>query len=152
VWSVFRWLIARTVRKRFAEMSQGEFGAVLRVLAEDAHFQYNGRHALAADLHHKAEIAAWFERTWTMLEIVFEVHDVVVAGPLWNMRIATRFTAQVRTVDGQCFINRGMQYARIRRGKVTEDCIYPDTQVVAQAIDHATHAGWRVGVRGCSQV
>ena len=57
------------------------------------------------------------------------------------MRVATRFTAQVRTPDGRSFVNRGMQYARIRRGKVTEDRIYPDTQLVAEAIDHAKRAG-----------
>jgi ketosteroid isomerase-like protein len=131
------------VRRRFAEMSRGEFVAVLRLFAEDAHFHYNGRHALAADLHHKAEIAAWFDRAWNLFDIVFDVHDVVVAGPLWNIRVATCFTAQVRTRDGRSFVNRGMQYARIRRGKVTEDRVYPDTQLVAEAIDHANRAGGR---------
>jgi ketosteroid isomerase-like protein len=139
--AVYRWLTARMVRRRFAEMSRGEFVAVLRLFADDAHFHYNGRHDLAADLHNKAEIAAWFDRAWKLFEIVFDVHDVVVAGPPWNMRVATRFTAQVRTTDGQLFINRGMQYARIRRGKVTEDRVYPDTKLVADAVDHANRGG-----------
>ena len=31
-----------------------------------------------------------------------------------------------------------MQYARIRWGKVREDHIYPDTQLVAEALEYAT--------------
>jgi hypothetical protein len=31
-----------------------------------------------------------------------------------------------------------MQYARIRWGKVREDHIYPDTQLVAEALEHVT--------------
>jgi ketosteroid isomerase-like protein len=134
---VYRWLTGRIVRRRFAEMSRGQFVAVLRLFAEDAHFHYNGRHELGADLHNKAQIAAWFDRAWKLFDIVFDVHDVVVAGPPWNMRVATRFTARVRAPDGKMFVNPGMQYARIRRGKVTEDRVYPDTQLVAEAIDHA---------------
>jgi deazaflavin-dependent oxidoreductase (nitroreductase family) len=122
-------------------MSRGEYARVLRLFASDARFHYNGHHALAGDFHTKAQINAWFERTWGLFDIVFDVHDVVVAGPPWNTRVATRFTAHVRTSDGKTFVNPGMQYARIRWGRISEDRVYPDTQAVAEAVEHANGLG-----------
>jgi ketosteroid isomerase-like protein len=136
---MYAWMIGRVVRSRFAAMSRRDSDAVLRYFAEDARFRYGGRHELAGDYRSKAEIASWFARLWELFRVEFVVHDVVVAGPPWNMRLATRFTARVATADGRCFVNRGMQYARIRWGRVREDHIYPDTQVVAEALEHATN-------------
>jgi len=133
---MYAWLIGRAVRSRFAAMSRGDSEAVLRYFAEDACFRYGGRHELAGDYRSRAEIASWFARFWELFRVEFVVHDVVISGPPWNVRLATRFTARVATADGRCFVNHGMQYARIRWGKVREDRIYPDTQLVAEALEH----------------
>jgi ketosteroid isomerase-like protein len=135
---MYAWMIGRVVRSRFAAMSRGDSAAVLRLFAEDARFFYGGHHELAGEYRSKAEIAGWFARLWELFRIEFNVHDVVVAGSPWNMRLATRFTARVATADGRCFVNPCMQYARIRWGRVREDHIYPDTQLVAEALEHAT--------------
>jgi ketosteroid isomerase-like protein len=135
---MYAWMIGRVVRSRFAAMSRGDTEAVLRFFAEDVRLRYQGRHELAGEYRSKAEIAAWFAHMWELFGIEFHVHDVVVAGAPWNTRIATRFTAHVRTADGCCSVNHGTQYARIRWGKVHEDHIYPDTQFVAEALEHAT--------------
>ena len=134
---LYQWLIGREVRKRFAEMSRGDATGVLRAFADDVHFVYNGDHALGGDHHPKAAVAAWFERLFAMFSVDFEVHDVVVGGGPRMTRIATRFTAHVTTEDGRRFENRSMQYARIRWGRVIEDRIYPDTQLLAEALEHA---------------
>lgn len=135
---MYAWAVGRLVRRRFAAMSRGDTGWVLRSFAEDVTFHYNGSHALAGEHHPKSEVAAWFARAWSMFRMEFEVHDVVVSGPPWSLRVATRFTALVETADGKTFFNKGMQYAHIRWGKVREDRIYPDTQLVAEAIRHAS--------------
>jgi ketosteroid isomerase-like protein len=135
---MYAWMIGRVVRGRFAAMSRRDSAAVLRFFAEDARFFYGGRHELAGEYRSKAEIASWFARLWELFRIEFNVHDVVVAGSPWNIRLATRFTARVATPDGRWFVNHGMQYARIRWGKVREDHIYPDTQLVAEALEYAT--------------
>ena len=57
---MLHWVSARLVRRRFAEMSRGQHDPLLRLFANDAHFHYNGQHALAGDFHPKAEIQAWF--------------------------------------------------------------------------------------------
>jgi ketosteroid isomerase-like protein len=135
---MYAWMIGRVVRSRFAAMSRSDTDAVLRFFAEDARLFYGGRSELAGEYRSKAQIASWFVRLWKLFQIEFTVHDVVVAGPPWNVRLATRFTARVVTADGRCFVNRGMQYARIRWGKVREDHIFPDTQLIAEALEHAT--------------
>jgi ketosteroid isomerase-like protein len=135
---MYAWMIGRVVRGRFAAMSRGDSKAVLKFFAEGARFRYGGRHELGGEYRSKAEIASWFARLWELFRIEFVVHDVVVAGPPWNMRFATRFTAHAVTADGRCFENHGMQYARIRLGRVREDHVYPDTQLVAEALEHVT--------------
>ena len=145
---MYAWMIGRVVRSRFAAMSRGDTGAVLSFFAEDARLLYGGRHELAGEYRSKAEIAKWFARMWQLFRIEFDVRDVVVAGSPWNIRLATRFTARVVTADGRCFVNDGMQYARIRWGKVREDHIYPDTQLVAEALEHATRHASRSPGRG----
>jgi ketosteroid isomerase-like protein len=129
-------LVAREVRKRFAEMSRGDTAAVLRWFAPDAHFVYAGTHALGGDHHPKPEIEAWFERAWTLFDFDFEVHDVLVDGTPWRLRVATRFTVRVTAPDGRVFVNPGMQYGVIRRGRIVEDRIHLDTQLVGEALAH----------------
>jgi ketosteroid isomerase-like protein len=135
---MYAWMIGRLVRSRFAAMSREDSEPLLRSFAEDACLQYGGRHGLAGEYRSKPAITSWFSRMWELFTIEFEVHDVVVGGPPWNTRIATRFTAHLTTADGSRFVNHGMQYARIRWGKVREDHIYPDTQLVAEALQNAT--------------
>ena len=96
---MYAWMIGRVVRGRFAAMSRRDSAAVLRFFAEDARFFYGGRHELAGEYRSKAEIASWFARLWELFRIEFNVHDVVVAGSPWNIRLATRFTARVATVS-----------------------------------------------------
>jgi ketosteroid isomerase-like protein len=134
---MYRRLVAREVRKRFADMSRGDTAAVLQFFAHDAHFHYPGDHALAGDHHPKEAIVAWFDRAWSIFGFDFEVHDVLVAGPLWRTRVATRFTGRGPTPDGRVFVNPGMQYGVIRWGRVHEDRIHLDTQLVAAAVAHA---------------
>ena len=73
-----------------------------------------------------------------MLDVKLDVQDVVVSGWPWRARVATRFTGRITTSDGTVFHNRGMQYARLRWGRVVEDELYEDTQVLAAATAHQT--------------
>jgi ketosteroid isomerase-like protein len=134
---MYRRFVAREVRKRFAEMSRGDTAAVLAMFRDDAHFHYAGEHALGGDHHPKPAIESWFSMAWATFDFDFEVHDVLVMGTPWRTRVATRFTARVTAHDGREFVNPCMQYAVIRWGRVSEDRIYPDTQLVAHAVAHA---------------
>jgi hypothetical protein len=51
----------------------------------------------------------------------------VVAGPPWNTRLAVRLSDRI----GDDYANEGMQYLRMRWGKVISDEVFVDTEKVA---------------------
>jgi ketosteroid isomerase-like protein len=128
---MYSWLVGRLVRRVFARLSAGDPQAALRLFAPGAHFVFHGDSAFGTDTSDRQEIEAWFHR-FAALGPNFEIHDVIVSGPPWNMRAATRFTDHLRMPDGDGMLhNPGMQYLRMRWGRVKEDLIYIDTQAVA---------------------
>ncbi len=60
----------------------------------------------------------------------FEPEDMIVEGGPWSTRLATRYNA---TQDGE-LVYRAVQFARIVWGKLTEETIQPDTQMVTAAL------------------
>jgi ketosteroid isomerase-like protein len=134
---MYAWVMGKVMRRQFAHLSAGDWRAPFRRFAPHAVLRFPGDHALAGDFHGRDAIERWFDRAWTLFDMDFTVDDVLVSGPPWDMRVATRWRAAPRTADGRVFRNRGMQYARIRFGRVVEDDLYEDTQVVADAVAHA---------------
>ncbi len=63
----------------------------------------------------------------------FEIADVLVSGPPWNMRVGVRFADRIALPDGRNYENEGMQYLQLRWGRVRLDRIFLDTQVIADA-------------------
>lgn len=129
---MYRRLVARSVRRRFAELGRRDASGVVGRFASDVHLRFGGDHALAVDCRNRVEAEEWFPRLFASFDdLRFEVEEVIVAGPPWNTRICTRYTARAAR---RGLVNRGVQIARLRWGKVTEDLVYPDTQAVAGAL------------------
>ena len=119
------------VRRGFERLNGRDVRGLLASYADDAHFVFPGDHQLAVDVHSKREIADWFELLFARVpDIEWQVHEVVVSGPPWRIRVCTRYTA-----SGNGLVLRNMQFARIAWGKVTEEMIYPDTLAVARFLD-----------------
>lgn len=129
---MYSWIVGRVIRRLFAKLSAGDVRPVLRAFTPDAHFVFPGDSSFATDTRDRGQIEAWFRR-FVALEPRFEIHDVVVSGPPWNMRAAVRFTDrfQLPGGDGE-YLNHGMQYLRLSWGRVTEDRLHVDTQRVAE--------------------
>lgn len=130
-------LVGLIVRRQFAHLSAGRWRKPFRFFAEDAVLRFPGDHMLGGEFHGRAAIADWFDRGWSRFGFDFTVEDVVVSGGPWNMRVGTRWRNVLRAHDGTEFRYRGMQYARFRWGRIVEDELYEDTQVLARALDHA---------------
>lgn len=131
---MYAWIVERIVRGGFAELNRGRPEPVLAKFAPDARLRFPGRHALAADVRGRAAVAEWFARLLKVFPgIRFELHDVHVRGLPWNTRVLTRFTDTVPMPDGGSITNHGVQYLRLRWGRVVEDVLYLDTQTVAEA-------------------
>jgi ketosteroid isomerase-like protein len=129
---MYAWLVGLAVRRGFNRLNAGDPTGALDMFAPDAHFVFPGRHSWAADLRDPDQIRAWFQR-FAQLGPHFEIADVLVSGPPWNMRVGVRFSDRIALSDGSEYRNEGMQYVRLRWGRVRLDRIFLDTQAVADA-------------------
>ena len=129
---MYAWFVGLFVRRGFRKLNAGDLSGALDMFATDAHFLFPGRHSFAADLRDPERIQAWFER-FVALGPHFEIADVIASGPPWNMRVAVRFSDRIALPDGAEYRNEGMQYVRLRWGRVRLDRIFLDTQTVADA-------------------
>jgi ketosteroid isomerase-like protein len=138
---MYAWIVGRVIRRQFAHLSNGDWQKPFRMFGRDAVLRFPGDHSLAGEFRGHDAIRDWFARGWSMFDFAFTVEDVAVAGPPWNLRIATRWHNDLRTKDGgEVFPNRGMQYIRMRWGRVVEDELYEDTATIARAIATAERA------------
>ena len=134
---MYAFLVGQIVRRQFAHLSRGDWEKPFAKFTEEAVLRFPGDHELAGEFRGREAIRDWFARGWSLFGFDFTVEDVVVSGPPWDMRAATRWSNDLRTSDGELFRNRGMQYLRLRWGRVVEDELYEDTQTLARAIAHA---------------
>jgi ketosteroid isomerase-like protein len=129
---MYAWLVGIAIRRGFRRLNAGDPSGALDRFAPDAHFFFPGRHSWAADLRDPDQIRAWFQR-FVELGPHFEIVDVIASGPPWNMRVGVRFSDRIALPGGGEYRNEGMQYVRIRWGRVRLDRIFLDTQAVADA-------------------
>ena len=134
---MYAFLVGLIVRRQFHHLSTGDWRKPFRFYAPDAVLRFPGANELGGEYHGREAIAAWFDRGWSKFGFAFTVEDVVVSGGPWNMRVGTRWHNVLTTKDGTEFRYRGMQYARFRWGRLVEDELYEDTQIVTRALDHA---------------
>lgn len=71
----------------------------------------------------------------------FEPTEIVVAGGPWNTVVTTRLRITATLPGGSDYANEGVQFLRLRWGKVVEDHIYEDTQKIARALEHLAQTG-----------
>jgi ketosteroid isomerase-like protein len=55
-------------------------------------------------------------------------------GLPWNTKIAVRFGVDATLPDGSAYHNEGMQYLRIVWGRIIEDRLYEDTDLLRRAL------------------
>jgi ketosteroid isomerase-like protein len=123
---MYRWLVARITRWAVLELVSGRSGLPRRLMADDIRFTFPGSSSFAADTATSAELTAWITR-FAALRPAYEILDVLVAGPPWNTRVAVRLRDRI----GDDYRNEGMQYLRMRWGKMVADEVFVDTERVA---------------------
>ncbi len=127
---MYTWLVSRLILRRFKMLSLGDTGPIMRSFGDGARFTFPGDHSWALDTTDRAQIATWFER-FAAQHPQFVIEDVVANGPPWNMRIYTRGRDRIDMSNGGGYENRWVQYLRVSWGKMREDCVFLDTQRVA---------------------
>ena len=136
-------IVALQVRKAFAEISAGNWEAMVAGMAPAFTYRFYGDHALSGERHTHDALRRWWERCFRLLpNTTFDVEDILVAGWPWNTRVATAVTVNVGVVDGSRYQNVVHQFLRIRWGKITEVRTLEDTAVLEKTLDRLAAAGY----------
>jgi ketosteroid isomerase-like protein len=134
------WLVGRLVRRGFRRLNAGDPSVALGMFAADAPFIFPGHHSFAADVDDPAQVRAWFDR-FVALRPHVDVIDVLASGTPWNLRVGVRFADRIERPGGIHYENEGMQYLRLRWGRVQLDQLFLDTQAVADLDAQLAAAG-----------
>jgi hypothetical protein len=126
-----RWLVRMLVTRGYRALGAGNAAPVIKLFRPGARFRFAGSHSWAIDTSDHTQIESWFER-FAALKPQLAVLDVVVNGPPWNMSACVIFDDALPDHSGQVvYVNHGVQYVRLRWGKVMFDEVNLDTQKVA---------------------
>ncbi|HEY0474209.1 MAG TPA: nuclear transport factor 2 family protein [Kribbella sp.] len=134
--------VAGKVRQAFAQISAGNWEAMVSGMAPTFTYRFYGDHALSGERHTHEALRRWWQRCFRLLpETRFEVKDVLVAGWPWDTRVATAVTVDVGLADGSRYQNVVHQFLRMRWGKITEVRTLEDTAVLERTLDRLAAAG-----------
>ena len=140
---IYHWVVARQVRNAFAQISAGNWEAMVAGMAPSFTYRFYGDHALGGERRTHEALRRWWERCFRLLPGTrFEVNDVIVSGWPWNTQAATAVTVHVNVVDGSTYENVVHQFVRIRWGKITEVRTLEDTAVLEKTLDRLAAAGY----------
>jgi ketosteroid isomerase-like protein len=135
-------MVKKNARATYRALSRGDRDKVVSSFAPDALLTFSGDHALGGSFRGRDAIRGWFERLFACFpDLEFRPHTIVVEGFPWNTSVATRFAVSATLPNGKPYSNEGMQFLRIRWGRVTEDRLYEDTQALADALREVADAG-----------
>jgi ketosteroid isomerase-like protein len=134
-------IAAGTYLRGLVAVERGDFDQVLARFRPDCELVFVSRTALGARLSGKTDLRRWFERFRRLLpDPLFDVQRLVIAGPVWDQRIAAHVVIRGR-VAGEPYENQFAQFLTLRWGKVLEDLILEDTATWEAATRRLAAAG-----------
>jgi ketosteroid isomerase-like protein len=129
-------IVRRLIRNGFAALTQGDARPVVTQFAREGTLTFSGTHALGGERRGPEAVAAWFAQLQSLFPgLRITPLAIVVAGWPWNTTVATRFRVDARLPDGTAYENEGMQFVRVRFGRILEDHIYEDTAKLERALE-----------------
>jgi ketosteroid isomerase-like protein len=133
---MYRAIVRQLVRRAFRHLSRGEYGPVVNQFSTDSVFCFEGDHALGGERHGREQAEQWFRDMLRLFPgIRLTTHDVVVNGWPWKTVVATRFSVEAPSPDGNVYRNEGMQFLRLRWGRIVEDRLFEDTQELVAELE-----------------
>jgi ketosteroid isomerase-like protein len=113
---MYSWLLSRGVQAGWDALSAHDLGKLR--LADDVRFRFEGDPGLTADLHSATELREWLTALFERYpRLRFEAETIVVSGPPWSLRVATRYRT---TQDGDT-VYEAAQFAKVRWGRLVEE-------------------------------
>jgi ketosteroid isomerase-like protein len=137
-----RMIVRRITKRVYERLSEGDHEPVLRSFSSTAVFCFAGDHSLGGRLEGLELIRQWFQRVSRLLpDLRLRPRTIIVSGWPWDTSVATRFTVGATLPGPQPYANEGMQFLRLRWGRVVEDRLYEDTQALVTALEVIATSG-----------
>jgi ketosteroid isomerase-like protein len=138
---MYRMIVAAKARATWRRIAAGELEAASDMADDDMRFHFIGDTALGADLRGKEAFLAWFRGAVERLPgLTFQVDEVLVGGWPWNTQVAVRLAISAPLPDGTTYRNQGVQWVRLRWGRMIDDWVLEDTLALQQALDQFENA------------
>lgn len=135
------WCARRWVTRAFNLLAAGDIGPMLSLFAKDAVFSFPGDNSWAGEHRGHDEIARWLTR-FASVKMHFEVRDVAVSGPPWNMTIFTHFVDSNIAADGTVvYRNAGVLYDKARWFKIHHHEDFTDVLAIESFDDYLASQG-----------
>ena len=132
---MYSWVVRQALRRLEKQLTGGEVDKLMASYRDDAVLVFAGSSSWGGEHRGKAAIRSWLER-FVALKPTFVLGDAAVAGPPWNMRIFFSFSDRIVAPDGFEYRNAGMEYVRMRFGKIVEHRVHLDTEKVTELDEH----------------
>jgi ketosteroid isomerase-like protein len=119
---MYRWTVARLVRFAYRRAIAGDDSFMMKMTSRDVAFNFPGESSFAASLVGRDALRKWLDR-FVALEPDFEIRDVVVSGPPWDLAVAARFCDAI----GDDYRNEGVEWIAVRWGRIRSVDVFLDT-------------------------
>lgn len=134
--TVYRVIVRLMARRAFRLLSAGRIDEFMAVFDDRSVFRFTGDHALGGEHVGAADIRPVIERMHELFrDLDIRPVRIVVNGWPWNTIVATQLEIHASLPDGRPYRNHGMQLLRLRWGKVMEDLVYEDLDLLHAALD-----------------
>jgi ketosteroid isomerase-like protein len=139
---VYHTIVRRRMRRVLDGLSAGDWQSAVALMDERVRHVVTGDSALGGERHTRDAVARWHERSRRLFSrIEFEVVELVSCGPPWRTTIAAAVVVHVTPAVGEPYENPGVEWFRLRWGRVTHHHDYIDGQVLSRALDALAEAG-----------
>lgn len=133
---MYRRIVAAKARRAWRKIAEGDRSAATSIARPDIHFQFVGDTPLGADIRGVEGFEQWFDDAVARVPgLSFEVHDVLVGGWPWDTRVAVRLGISAPLPDGDTYRNVGVQWLRLRWGRIVDDWVLEDTLALTKMLD-----------------
>jgi ketosteroid isomerase-like protein len=135
-------IVAHRTRSIFAAISKGDAQPMLRSLAKQFVYRFEGDTSIGGERRTLASMELWWSRLFRLFPgFRFEVIDVIVKGWPWNTRLATYLTFQAALPDGSPYENVVVQIISMRWGKITRIHTLEDSLRCARTLETLASRG-----------
>lgn len=136
---MYKTIVARRTRRVFEALNRGDARPLLDGLADPAHHEMTGEHALGGSRNTVPAIAEWYARLLRLLpDLRFDVTAVRVSGAPWATTVVVDWTDSAR---GGRYSNAGVNTIGLRWGKVRSIAIDCDADRLAGVLRELAEEG-----------